>query len=280
MNAQTNPIPRPAPQEPPVHGKGLALFLLVIGAFYFFSGVSIFFFPRNEAQLRTWWISVLIGLALLGVAFLLFRRRRRELAAHEQWAADFSAWQQEQQALAQLAHEREMERLQTQLEIEKLSLERTKAQIRLDFCTPAVKSAPSREYEEYRVAGTSYRQEVFERLGLENPDYALTKREILSEGRENEHFDKYYFDPLPVDLEKEPDNPYGDHAVKVLLAGEHVGYIPSESSAHVTELIDENRIYDIDAEVVGGPYKYYDSVEESMVRENLKFGVRLTIYLK
>lgn len=117
-------------------------------------------------------------------------------------------------------------------------------------------------------------------LGEENDKYSLSKTEIISSGLEDEHIDKFLFDSFQVGLEKDPDNPHDKHAVKVLLDGEHVGFIPSESSAHVTKLIDNSQIDDLDAKVVGGPYKYYDSDEDIIVKENLNFGVRLTLYLK
>lgn len=123
------------------------------------SGFSILFFPRNESQLDTWWISVLIGLALLGLSLLFFRRRKLELAAHERWISDYAAWKQEQDAIVKAAHFREMERLEKQLEIEKLSLGRTKAQIQLDFGS-SDKGPLTSHYEGYKVAGTSYRQDI------------------------------------------------------------------------------------------------------------------------
>lgn len=267
---------RPAPQEPFVHKKSSFYVCLILSVWCFLCSISKLF-TGNIYTMEGWWNFLIPAAVFLLLALLLSKRRDRELRAHEAWKNAYYEWRQEQEDLAQKAHSREMKRLEKQLEVEKASLERTKVQIRKEFGATARNPARA---EDYSVAGTSYRQDVFERLGLENPDYSLTNQEIISEGREDEHFDKYYFDPLPVDLEKDPDNPYGDHAVKVLLAGEHVGYIPSERSAHVTELIDSGQIADLDAEIVGGPYKYYDSVEESMVKENLKFGVRLTIYLK
>ena len=116
-----------------MHSNSWALFFLVVGAYYFLSGIALMLFPRNVDQLRTWWLAVLVGLALFVVSFLFFRRRRRELAAHERWAVDFAAWQQEQSDLAQLAHEQEMERLEKQLEIEKVELAKIRAQSAAEF---------------------------------------------------------------------------------------------------------------------------------------------------
>lgn len=268
---------RSAPQEPVVHGKALFYVSLAAAVWCLMVAISKYF-STNIITFDGWWKFLIPAAAFSLVALLLSKRRDREQRAHEKWKSQYYEWRKEQDELAQQAHAREMERLEKQLEIEKVSLARTKAQAQHQFAD-ASKSAVA--LEEYSIAGTSYRQAVIESLGVENDDYTLTKREIISEGREDEHLDKYYFDPLPVDLEKEPDNPHGDgHAVKVLLGGKHVGYIPAESSAHVTELMDGNLIEDLSAEIVGGPYKYYDSLEETIVKENLKFGVRLTIYVK
>lgn len=127
------PEASPPPQEPRVHGKGWAIVFLIVGLYCSLSGIVLLLFPRNEAQLRAWWLAVLLGLVLCGVSCLFFRRRRRELAAHERWAADFAAWQQKQADLAQAAHEREMERLEKQLEIEKAELARIKAKAAAEF---------------------------------------------------------------------------------------------------------------------------------------------------
>ncbi len=260
---------RSAPQEPPVHGKGLALLSLVFGAYFFLSGLAIFFFPRNEAQLKTWWIAVLIGLALLGVAFLFFRRRRKELAAHEQWAADFTAWQQEQ---ARIAHERELELLQKRLELEQAELARIKAQASAEFGGSTL--------EEIAVAGTSRSQDVIKSLGYENEEYRYTKRQIRESGLEDEHIEKLVFPELPVALVPDRENTHDSNAVKVLLSGEFVGYIPADSSARIRSLMDQGKILNVSARIVGGPYKAYDSLEDEIYKKDLYYGIRLDLRIR
>lgn len=264
---------RPAPKEPRVRGGAWALL---------FGGLSVYnliraFFPRTEAELDYWWTFLLTSLIFLGIALTFFFLRRKDLAAHRRWQQDLAAWRQDQIDLENQHHAQEMERLNRQLELEKAELARIRAQAAAER---REQPRPDQEKEEYKVAGTSYRQDAFEKIGIANPDYSLTKQEILSAGREGEHFDKYLFDPLPAALAKDPDNSHGTHAVKVLLGGEHVGYIPSDFSEHVTRLMDNGQITEIDAEVVGGPYKYVDLDEDAIVKENLNFGVRLTIYVK
>lgn len=262
------------PQEPRVHGKGWALVFLIVGLYYSLSGIAILLFPRNEAQLRAWWLAVLLGLALCGVSCLFFRRRRRELDAHERWAADFAAWQQKQADLAQAAHELEMERLEKQLEIEKAELARIKAKAAAEFGLAQGAEA------EIAVSGTSRRQNAIKSLGFENDEYRYTKRQIQVAGLEDEEIERLHFPDLAAALVPDPGNPHDANAIKVLLSGVFIGYIPAESAVRVKQLMDHGKISHVSARIVGGPYMVYDSVEDEFYKKDLLYGVRLHLQIK
>ena len=68
----------PPPPEPRVHGNGWAIVSLIIGIYFFLSGLAILFFPRYEWNLDNWWKPLVLGAILLLISVLLFQRRSRE----------------------------------------------------------------------------------------------------------------------------------------------------------------------------------------------------------
>lgn len=134
--------------------------------------------------------------------------------------------------------------------------------------------------EEYSVAGVSYRQDVFERVGDENPCYSLSKKQFIEENGFDNDVPKYYFDGCDVSIELDPENKYDPHAVKVLLNDQLVGYIPAEDSEHVSEIMNEELLVDMDAKIVGGPQRRYDSFDDRIEDIDLMFGIRITLYVK
>lgn len=110
--------------------------------------------------------------------------------------------------------------------------------------------------KKYKVAGvTHYVDNVLE-LATEDPDYDLSKRELIAEDRVQERVWKYFFAPQKVELVPEDDNPQDPKAIKVIVDGQHVGYIKSGSCAHLRKVMDQGGIVDIDCMIGGGPYKY------------------------
>lgn len=137
----------------------------------------------------------------------------------------------------------------------------------------------------YRVAGTSFRTESIVNVATENPDYELSKKELIENGMTDERVWEYKFYPTSVRLVPEPDNPNDPNAIKVIVDGEHIGYIKSGSCAHLLKVIQEDRILDISCEMGGGPYKYvseeYDEDKDKDVyileRDKTNFFAELTI---
>lgn len=140
--------------------------------------------------------------------------------------------------------------------------------------------------ETHKVAGVSYRQDALQALGTVNPDYARTKRDLENEGLTEEWIYEYTFAPKKVELIHEPDNPYSENgnAVRVVMDGQHIGYIKSGSSAHVLKLIQEGRIQRVDGFIGGGRKKQlaWDDDNEKYVveQDSLPFYARLTITKK
>ncbi len=129
----------------------------------------------------------------------------------------------------------------------------------------AATKQPSAKGETHRIAGTSYRQDAIKSLGTPNPDYKLTKEQLIKKNLLNVSIYEYNFKTYKAELVPEPTNKQDPNAIKVIIAGNHVGYIKKGSCAHVKKLITTNSIKSITATIKGGSSKYiscYDSPKE------------------
>lgn len=139
---------------------------------------------------------------------------------------------------------------------------------------PGTAPTSSAKVVTHKVAGTSYRQPELLAMGQKNPDYNLTKKELLKRWPGGVTVYEYTFHPQRAELVPEPENPEDPKAIKVLIDGVHVGYIKAGSCAHIHRLIREGRIQSIKPVIVGGNCKMvYDYVDKS----EGPFGVRLDI---
>lgn len=151
---------------------------------------------------------------------------------------------------------------------------------------PEKPQGPDKKKETHKVAGVSYRQDALIALGTKNPDFAKTKKQLIDAGRVDERIHEYTFDPQNVELVPEPDNPYSENgnATKVVVDGQHIGYIKSGSSAHVRKLIDADRIQQVTCFISGGKSKMVtrDEDDERYILESDEIGfyARLTITIK
>ena len=93
------------------------------------------------------------------------------------------------------------------------------------------------------------------KLAKENPLYKLDKAAILKQGLTNTAIHKYIFADGPTELVQEPDNPHDPNAIKVVVAGQHIGYIKAGSCAHLNKVINEGRVEKVICRIYGGPYK-------------------------
>lgn len=140
------------------------------------------------------------------------------------------------------------------------------------------------QWKTYKVTGVDHYMKNFKSLASENEEYRLSKRDLVDAGRVEERVYQYEFYPLKAELVQEPDNPVDPKAIKVLVDGQHVGYIKAGSCAHLNKVIRENRIEEIRCAMGGGGYKYitedYDENGREvyeMEKDTIPFWVHLTI---
>ncbi|HGZ4712857.1 TPA: HIRAN domain-containing protein [Staphylococcus aureus] len=106
------------------------------------------------------------------------------------------------------------------------------------------------------------------------------KEELLYEDKVYEISD---YEVIPgVFLQKEPDNPYDENAIKVMISNEysefHVGYVPREYASRLVNHMDN--IVSCTAYINGGKYKTLDYLEEKIVTKESDYGLRVHLEYK
>lgn len=143
----------------------------------------------------------------------------------------------------------------------------------------------------FRVAGISYKEDALMEIAWENPEYELSKREIFDEGLDGERIWRYEFRPKNVQLVEEPENPHDPNAIKVIVDGQHIGYIKAGSTTRVRNLLRSGKIEKITADIVGGPYKYayteeeindnYETVEKRYIeKDDIPYSCKLQVKIR
>ena len=151
---------------------------------------------------------------------------------------------------------------------------------------PKPQPATKKMTEVHKVAGVTYHKDEIMELAVENPDYDLTKREIIDAGMEDERIYQYDFPANKVELIDDPENEHDPNAIKVVIDGHHVGFIKKGSTGRIRNLRKAGRINKIDAEIAGGKYKVVSSYEEDdgrekyeLERDSHEIGIKLTLHL-
>jgi len=108
----------------------------------------------------------------------------------------------------------------------------------------------------FKVAGISRRQkDIASKLLLENSDFLLSKSDLVEIGAVDERIYKYSPIELDAELVPEPDNPRDPNAIKVLVDGVQIGYVPADKTGKAKSLLEKKQIHAITSAFYGGPYK-------------------------
>ena len=138
--------------------------------------------------------------------------------------------------------------------------------------------------ENHFVAGTSFHKDELLTLAHENIDYNLSKKELEEEYYGTDRIYQYEFFPDKVELVPEPTNEHDPNAIKVIVDGQHIGYIKKGSCSHIHNLIKEDRIKEVDCDIYGGNYKELEFDDYSdkckLIKKERDFGAKLTLYIK
>lgn len=109
---------------------------------------------------------------------------------------------------------------------------------------------------EFKVKGISFRQDdIVKHLMVKNDEYSWKKKDMIEFGDVDELVRKYVPDIIAVELVPEPDNPEDEKAIKVVVDGVHIGYVPKSKTTRVRNIFKKNNVISVTCDIYGGPYK-------------------------
>ncbi len=142
----------------------------------------------------------------------------------------------------------------------------------------AVSAEPERTLikEQVNIAGTSYYLSNINKLSVSNKDYRSKPATIISNGDAGKKIYRYTYVNKPVKLEPEPTNPHDKNAIKILIAGELVGYVAASDCRHIKDVLENHDVKYISAFIGGGDYKVV-SLNGDVVKwsEHIHVSVRI-----
>jgi hypothetical protein len=92
---------------------------------------------------------------------------------------------------------------------------------------------------------------------------------------------EYYYDNLngPIELIPDPDNKFDKNAIRVMLDGKEVGYVPAADCERVHKFINSND-YDIWWQLRGGVSKAYPGYGTKVKSEHNEPGMQMKLFKK
>ena len=109
--------------------------------------------------------------------------------------------------------------------------------------------------EQVNISGVSYYSSNINKLAVSNKDYRSKPATIINNGDAGKKIYKYTYVNKPVKLELEPTNPHDKNAIKILIAGELVGYVAASDCNHIKDVLENHDVKYISAFIGGGDYK-------------------------
>ena len=124
---------------------------------------------------------------------------------------------------------------------------------------PKPQSQPRMQNDSYvkevkhKVAGVTHYKDNILSFARPNPQYGISKKEMIAKDIGTIY--EYAFVTGKTELIPEPTNPSDPNAIMVVIDGKHVGYIKKGSCKHILNLMEQNRIENIDSIISGGKCK-------------------------
>ena len=128
---------------------------------------------------------------------------------------------------------------------------------------------------DFYLAGVIYYEKNINKLAKINPDFEKDFSQLCDDDHPIRKVYKYDFRNKPVYLIPEPTNKHDKNAIMVQICGQHVGYIQSDQTQLVQNLLKKNVKY-ISSYIRGGPYKIvYSNGNENILEEHVSISVRI-----
>lgn len=102
------------------------------------------------------------------------------------------------------------------------------------------------------VTGVEYRMDNLILLATEQKRFKMPVEKLTDV--DGKKLFRYYFKNEPVELIPEPTNPHDPDAIKVQIAGQHIGYVPRTDTKMVKMFLDAG-VSKLSAIISGGEYK-------------------------
>ena len=107
----------------------------------------------------------------------------------------------------------------------------------------------------YEIRGMGFKEKELMRLASENPDWNLSDSELIKKYWYNVIIYKYTFLTSPVALVPDPKNKHDPNAIKIIVAGQHIGFVPAESTAEVRAILAQKGAHPLLCAISGGEQK-------------------------
>ena len=125
--------------------------------------------------------------------------------------------------------------------------------------------------ETYKLTDTSLHTESLQSLGVKNPDYDLTKEEIIQKQIGGENLYEYLFETEDAALE--------DHGeeIHVVIRGQWVGNIGRNNRERVRRLVQDDSAKQCKGKITGGPHRILSAEDGEIHDYPDDYTVRLEI---
>lgn len=136
-----------------------------------------------------------------------------------------------------------------------------------------------RELAHFEVAGESHYKRTIASLGTKKPDYNLTPQEMLRKYGAGESVFQYSFKKMAAEVVPEPTNPHDRNALKIMIGGKHVGYIPRELTSEACRYLSKSNAH-WTAEISWGPFRRVKERGPSISLESkdYDFSIQLSVW--
>lgn len=125
------------------------------------------------------------------------------------------------------------------------------------------------------VVGEHYRKNEIASVMSGNGMYNIPDAEFMKKVDSHKNIYRFKFRETEAKLIPEPTNPHDANAIKVMIDGVHVGYIPADRCMEIKKRLPG--IKSITAKLHGGDYKYHSNNEVFKTEANFSIELYISI---
>lgn len=139
------------------------------------------------------------------------------------------------------------------IDVEKHDLAESKiAKQKTVFPGVITKALPGCKQQRFQIAGERYHMDEILSLGTFNKDFLLSKSDLYCKEFVNVPIVKYTFPSVETQIVPEPNNPNDKNAIKVMMNGKLVGYIPKKRCEQLLKDMASRKVVRVQGGIVCG----------------------------